>query len=284
MRTRTRPPKQGRSRPINLERSGLLAGGALLGLLLLAGMGAPRNWWTRNQNLSFRTYSASGLSPGMPVMISGYPVGRVQRLRLLNDAQVQVDLVVGADRRSMIGSRSRATLAQDTLLGQPYIAISPDLHDLGSATGGSATGASGDDVLIYEPSPGLASLIKELAASRIPLQEMIGSAARLAEQRLPQSLDQLDKALGSGTRLAQTLEQELVGKPTAMQQSLSSASGNLERTLNTLQTTLQEIQSLARSSNTLLQGISRSWLLQLLEPAQPNPPATRSPDPGPSAD
>jgi len=278
MRTRTRPPKQGRSRPINLERSGLLAGGALLGLLLLAGMGAPRNWWTRNQNLSFRTYSASGLSPGMPVMISGYPVGRVQRLRLLNDAQVQVDLVVGADRRSMIGSRSRATLAQDTLLGKPYIAISPDLGDLGSATR-----ASEDDVLIYEPSPGLANLIKELAASRLPLQEVIGSTAKLMQQRMPQSLDQLDRALSSGERLAQTLEQELVGRPQALQDSVNSATGSVERTLNTLQSTLQEIQSLARSSNALLQGISRSWLLQLLEPAKPTGPAAQSPDASPSA-
>lgn len=276
---RQRAQRRRRRGQHSLERHALLAGSALLGLLLVAGMGAPRNWWTRNQSLSFRTYSAAGLSPGMPVMISGFPVGRVQRIRLLSDAQVQVDLVVGTQQRAMIGSRSRATLAQDSLLGKPYIAISPDLNDLGS--GGSN---AGDDVLIYEPSPGLASLIKELAASRIPLQEVLTSAARLAETRLPQSLARLDRALGSGERLAQTLEQELVGQPQALQESVSSASGNLERTLTTLQSTLQEIQSLARSSNALLRGISRSWLLQWLEPARPGQPAEQSPDALPSRD
>lgn len=272
------PQRRRRRRPPNLERLSLLSGSGLLGLVLLAGMGAPRNWWTRTEMLSFRTYSAAGLSAGMPVMISGYPVGRVQRIRLLNDAQVQVDLAVGAGQRAMIGNRSRASLAQDSLLGKPYIAISPDL-------GGLAAGvrASDDDVLIYEPSPGLASLIKELAASRLPLQEVIGSSAKLIQQRMPQSLNQLDRTLTSGQRLAETLEQELVGQPKALQQSLSAAGGNLESTLNTLQSTLQEIQSLARSSNALLQGISRSWLLQLLEPAKPAAPAGQSPDASPSA-
>ena len=53
--------------PLDLEHWALLGGGAcLLGLLVLA-IGAPRNWWSRNLELNFRTYSAAGLQEGMPV-------------------------------------------------------------------------------------------------------------------------------------------------------------------------------------------------------------------------
>lgn len=268
-----------RHRDPNLEHRSLLTVCLALLVLVVAGMGAPRNWWTRNLELSFRTYSAAGLKPGMPVMISGYPVGRVQHIHLLPDAQVQVTLLVGATQEPMIGRRSRASLAQDSLLGSPYIAITPDLSDLGQR----AELANGE-ALIYEPSPGLNTLIKELAASRLPLQEVLTNTARLVEKRLPRSLETLERTLGSGERLANNLDRELVGRAGSLQTSVNAASSDLERTLNTVQSTLVEIQSLARSSNTLLQGLSRSWLMRMLEPATATPgPATPPAEPAPAA-
>jgi phospholipid/cholesterol/gamma-HCH transport system substrate-binding protein len=268
-----------RHRVANLEHRSLLAGAIAVLLLVVAGMGAPRNWWSRNLELSFRTYSAAGLRPGMPVMISGYPVGRVLRIRLLSDAQVQVTLLVGAAQEPMIGRRSRASLAQDSLLGSPYIAITPDLTDLGQR----AAVANGE-TLIYEPSPGLANLIRELAASRLPLEEVLSSTARLMEQRLPRSLDQLDRTLESGDRLAGGIERELVGRSGSLQTRIEGATANLERTLGSVEATLSDIQALARSSNSLLQGISRSWLLRLLDRAPATPgPAAPAAEPAPGA-
>jgi phospholipid/cholesterol/gamma-HCH transport system substrate-binding protein len=251
-----------RRRPLDLEHWGLLGGAAGLVALLVLGMGTPRNWWTRNLQLNFRTYSAAGLQEGMAVKISGFPVGRVQRISLLNDAQVHVTMEVAASRGPMVGRRSRATLAQDGLLNQPYIAISPDLTDLGNRDP-----LSSSDSLIFESSPDIATLIKGLAASRVPLQQMLTRAAGLVERRVPRSLDQLDRTLGSGERLATLLEREVVQGSGALQGRLTRATDNLETTLTTLQSTLLEIQSLARSSNSLLRGIQRSWLIQLLEPA-----------------
>jgi phospholipid/cholesterol/gamma-HCH transport system substrate-binding protein len=214
----------------------------------------------------------------MAVMISGYPVGQVQRIRLLNDAQVQVTLQVAKTQQPMIGPRSRASLAQDSLLSSPYIAITPDLHDLGRRDPGLQ-----GETLIYEPSPGMATLIKELAASRIPLQQVITSSARLVEQRMPRSLDQLDRTLNSGERLADGLERELVGRAGRLQSNVDTATGKLETTLANVQSTLSDIQALARSSNALLQGLSRSWLLRLLDPAPQQPgPAPLPVEPGPA--
>jgi phospholipid/cholesterol/gamma-HCH transport system substrate-binding protein len=285
-----------RRRALDLEHWGLLGGAAGLLALLVLGMGTPRNWWTRNLQLSFRTYSAAGLQEGMAVKISGYPVGRVQRIRLLNDAQVHVTLEIAASREPMVGRRSRATVAQDGLLNRPYITISPDLTDLGNRDP-----LSSGDSLIFETSPDIATLIKEVAASRVPLQQMLTRAAGLVERRVPRSLDQLDRTLGSGERLANLLEREVSQGSGALQGRVTRATDNLETTLTTLQSTLVEIQSLARSSNSLLQGIRRSWLIQLLEPAdtpassptitptQPSPgaaakPATRCPGGAPCRD
>lgn len=254
---------QRRTEP-NFEHRSLLAGSLLMLLVALVGIGGPRNWWSRNLQLSFRTSSAAGIKQGMPVMISGFPVGRVQRINLLPDAKVQVTLIVADEQRGMIGRQSRATLAQDTLLSSPYIAISPDLSGLGPGKG-RVEHAN----LIYEPSPDIASLIKDVAATRIPLQQMLSHSAALMQKRLPRSLDQLDATLGSGQRLANTLERELVGQSGSLSSSVSGATSNLERTLNSVQQTLQEIQTLARSSNALLQNLNRSWLMQLLEPATP---------------
>ena len=255
-------PRQRLPHPLNLERLVLLSGSLVLGLMTVAGMGTPRNWWTQNRELHFSTADASGLRLGMPVKIAGYPVGRVRQIQLLNDAQVLVTLSVGAEQERMIGRRSRATLTQDNLLEKSYIAISPDLDQ---PSGGSAR----DKTLDYVPSPSLATVIRELASSRIPLQKVIGNTAVLMDKRLPHSLDQLDRTLISGQHLAGSVERELVGRPGDLRQNLSRATDNLERTLSAVQTTLGEIQTLARSTNGLLQTLSRSWLLQLLQPATP---------------
>ncbi len=264
-----------RPRPFDLEHWGLLGGGATLLALLVLAMGTPRNWWTRNLQLNFRTYSAAGLQEGMAVKISGFPVGRVQRIRLLNDAQVQVTLEIAASRQGMVGRRSRATVAQDGLINRPYIAISPDLSALGHRDP-----ISSGDTLIFESSPDIATLIKEVASSRVPLQQMLTRAGSLVEQRVPRSLDQLDRTLGSGERLANLLEREVAQGSGSLQGRVARATDNLETTLTTLQGTLVEIQSLARSSNSLLQGIRRSWLMQLLEPAGTPPLNPAAPLPG----
>ena len=264
-----------RSRPFDLEHWTRLGGAASLLVLLVLAVGNPRNWWSRNLQLNFRTYSAAGLQEGMAVKISGFPVGRVQRIRLLNDAQVQVTLEIAASRQGMVGRRSRATVAQDGLINRPYIAITPDLSALGHRDP-----ISSGDTLIFESSPDIATLIKEVASSRVPLQQMLTRAGSLVEQRVPRSLDQLDRTLGSGERLANLLEREVAHGSGSLQGRVARATDNLETTLTTLQGTLVEIQSLARSSNSLLQGIRRSWLIQLLEPAGTPPLNPAPPSPG----
>ncbi len=266
-----------------LQGVALLAGGAVLLAAYLTSMGTSRNWWKPSVGLQFRTYSAAGLKAGMAVKISGFAVGRVRSLQLRPDGQVLVDLDLGESYRPMVGRRSRASLAQDSLLGNPYVAISPDPTSVGSAGIGSG------EVIVYDPSPDLKSLLIELAETRIPLQKALGASARLAGRRIPATLNELDRTLVASRQLATSLRRE-AGSTAAqlrhttgtVQQVLSDSAGTGERTLPLLLQTLQELNAMATNTNTLVRRIQQSWLFDLVspptdQPAPAAPPATQSP-------
>lgn len=240
----------------SLESWALIGGAAVLLLVAIGGIGAPRQWWGRNLELTLDTTSAAGLSPGMAVKVAGYPVGRVQRIQLLQGGRIQVKLSVEASRVNLIGPRSQVSVVQDSLLSRSYIALSTDPQNLQQQQRLLKDGLN----LAYRPTPGIPALIDELAGSRLALQQGIEGATALVQQRLPRSLDQLDRTLQGGQQLTASLQQDLGS-------DLRSTSTNLNQTLSQLQSTLQQVHALAASSNQLLGNLNRSWLLQLLQPA-----------------
>lgn len=269
-----------------LQGLALLAGGVVLLATYFTSMGTSRNWWSPAVGLQFRTYTAAGLKPGMAVKISGFAVGRVRRLQLKPDGQVLVDLDLGESYRAMVGRRSRASLAQDSLLGTPYVAISPDP----AAVGGAGIGSG--EAIVYDPSPDPKSLLIELAETRIPLQKALGASARLAGRRIPATLNELDRTLVASRQLATSLRREagstaaqLRSTTGTVQQVLSDSAGTGERTLPLLLQTLQELNAMATNTNTLVRRIQQSWLFDLVsppadQPAPAAPPAGQSPAAG----
>ena len=176
-----------------------LAGGlGLLGVFVV-GIARAGNWLAPSVRLQFRTLDAAGLQTGMAVRISGFAVGQVRRILLQSDAQVLVELELRDPYRSMVGRRSRAELAQVGLLGDPYIAITPDPAAVGQPPIGDG------ETLVFTSRPGLDELLTEVASSRIPLQRALSSGLDLAETRLPRSLDQLDRTLSATRQLAERL-------------------------------------------------------------------------------
>lgn len=246
-----------------LESWALISSAAVLLLIAIGGIGAPRHWWGRNLELTLHTTSAAGLTPGMPVKVAGYSVGRVQRIQLLESSRILVKLSVEASRAGLIGPRSQVSLGQDTLLGGSYIALSTDPQHPQAQQRLLAR----DLNLTYRPVPGIPTLLNELAGSRLALQQGIDGATALVQKRLPRSLDELDRTLQGGQRLTNTLEQELGGKAGAISNDLRATSTNLNQTLSQLQSTLEQVHALAESSNQLLGNLNRSWLLRLLQPA-----------------
>lgn len=276
----------------SLQGLALVAGGALLLGTYLTSMGLSRHWWRPAVGLQFRTYTAAGLRPGMAVKISGFTVGRVRSLELQPDGQVLVDLDLGASYRTMVGRRSRATLAQDSLLGNLYVAISADPASIGQA------GVGRGEVIVYDPRPDLQTLLTELAETRIPLQKALGAGTGLASQRIPATLDELDRTLAASRRLASSLQRD-AGSTTAqlrqttaqlgrttdtVQQVLTHSASSGERTLPLLLQTLQELNAMATNTNTLVRRIQDSWLFELVSPpADPPGPAAKPAEQSPAS-
>ena len=262
-----RQPRQRRLGPW-LESQALRAGSlALLGLLAL-GMGSQRAWWTRHTPVSLEVASAAGLSAGMGVRVSGFPIGRVEQISLLPNARVRVNLSLMADKLPLIGPASRASLAQDNLLSPAYIAISPDPAGAAARRPGTPPPR-----LRFEASADLMDLITDLAQSRLTFEQMLRHTSSLMEHRLPHSLDALDRTLGSGSTLADTLRQEVMRGSASLQGRVETTGSQVSQTLTQLQSTLVDVQALVRDSNNLMRDIRHSGLMQLLEPATPKPEA-----------
>ena len=261
-----------------------LAGGlGLLGVFVV-GIARAGNWLAPSVRLQFRTLNAAGLQTGMAVRISGFAVGQVRRILLQSDAQVLVELELRDPYRSMVGRRSRAELAQVGLLGDRYIAITPDPAAVGQPPIGDG------ETLVFSSRPDLDDLLTEVASSRIPLQRALSSGLNLAETRLPRSLDQLDRTLSATRQLAERLaadtrrssgelnrtllatrqlSERLEGRADRTTAELSALIRRLESTESEtrplLLTTLRELTTMAKATNRLVKTLNESWLIELID-------------------
>jgi phospholipid/cholesterol/gamma-HCH transport system substrate-binding protein len=261
-----------------------LAGAVGLLGLFVVGIARAGNWLIPSVRLQFRTLDAAGLQTGMAVRISGFAVGQVRRILLQPDAQVLVELELRDPYRSMVGRRSRAELAQTGLLGDRYIAITPDPAAVGQPPIGDG------ETLVFTSRPDLDDLLAEVASSRIPLQRAVSSGLNLAERRVPRSLDQLDRTLGATRRLATRLEADAQRSSSELNRTLaatrqlaerleSRADGTaadlsaLIRRLESTETqtrplllqTLRELTTMASTTNRLVKTLNESWLFELID-------------------
>ena len=284
----------------------LLLGGAGLLVLYLGAMGGSRHWWRPALDLEFHAATAAGLQPGMQVRISGIPVGRVRSLELLPDARVRVRLSVGLPYQGLIGRTSLASLAQDSLLASPYVAIQPEAGRFDGDRQGGRT-------IVYRPPADLQAMLSDVAALPAPLRQALGAGTGLAARRIPASLDALDRTLATGRQAVGSLQRDAgslqrdLGRSSAavtasatavsrgaaavsqaadqVRSSSQSASRLLrdtaesrEQLLPVLLQTLRELHAITGSTNQLMQRLQGSWLLELLAPASDRPaPATSPP-------
>ncbi len=261
-----------------------LAGAVGLLGLFVVGIARAGNWLTPSVRLQFRTLDAAGLQTGMAVRISGFAVGQVRRIVLQPDAQVLVELELRDPYRSMVGRRSRAELAQMGLLGDSYIAITPDPAAVGQPPIGDG------ETLVFTSRPDLEDLLTEVASSRIPLQRAVSSGLSLAETRLPRSLDELDRTLVASRRLATRLETDAQRSSSELNRTLAATRALAERlegradgtaadlsalikrlestetqTRPLLLQTLRELTTMAATTNRLVKTLNESWLFELID-------------------
>jgi len=290
--------------------SGLFLGsGLLLLIVLLIGVGREQHWGERSFRVHLRTPTAQGLKPGMVVKLSGLPVGRVTDLSLQEDATVAIELRIDERYRRLIGPKSLAYQSQDGLVGDNYIALTPQPQ--ATAPGGARTRQ--DLSLRYQPSLDPRQVLLDLAQARLELSSTLRHASQVAGRDLPLALTDLRSTLRQTNRVAGqdvplllgdfrrtldrvgqlsgTLDREAASTAPRLRQTLSEASRTgQEARQATLQaqallregspvliSTLKEIQSLTATTNRLLDLLVGS---KLLGPEPESGPSVRPPEAG----
>lgn len=259
-----------------------IVGAIALLTVLLIGMAREQMWMLVSQPVQFLTKDANGLSPGLPVRLSGFPIGRVDRVELRHDATVRVTLSIQPAYRSMLGPRSRVRLDQEGLMGMSYLDVTADPSD--AAVGTAAL------VVHYDSPVDVKDLIVDLAESRIPLNRLLNRTATIAETSLPQTLRGVDRTIVAAGDLSRSLQRQSdltafqarqtlqtyqdLGR--AGQRSLTTSNEDLGALLPLVRDTLVDVRITAQTSRRLIDRLSESWVIPLLEGPGPQLPAERS--------
>lgn len=229
------------------ERFIFLGSGVLLATLVLLGIAREQQWGTRWVPLHLLTRTAEGLRSGQEVRISGIAVGTVQKLQLQPDAKVKVTLRVQQTHADLIGPKSVASLGQEGLVGDHFVAITadPQRDRAGAALAGRT--------VPYEQPLAINTLVRRLVDTQTELQATLRNTTRLTGRDLPATLSSVSK-------LAGTVERSTAATTPQLQDSLQE----LRQTMQQLRQTLQQVSSTGSSA----EQTSRQ-AQQLLQQSQP---------------
>ncbi|MEA5422784.1 MlaD family protein [Synechococcus sp. CCY9202] len=268
------PPR----RPVVSRLSWLFIIGALLmGGWVVRGMVMEQLRWRNSFEARMRTRDATGIWPGVHVTLSGYRIGRVDRVQLGPDGVVAVDLRIVERYRSLLGPRSRAYGTRPGVIGDSEIAITADPSPPGSAL------ARTDLLIPYDPPTDVADLLQELAQTRLQLDRTLQSTVKVVEKDLPGAIGRFNGTLADVSRLAGTLNRE-TGSTAAVTrdtlrayqrtgaevgQTSTRVDAVLQKTTPELVGALREIRRFTAGTNRLLEMFAAPLLV--------DPPAEQEP-------
>ena len=108
------------------DRLLFLGSGLLILMALLVGLARAQRWGTRYVDVYIQAKDVNGLKRGEEIRIAGIPVGQVGRLQLTDQGKVTVQLQIDDSKAFLVGPSSKVRLAQEGLMGNPYVVISAD--------------------------------------------------------------------------------------------------------------------------------------------------------------
>lgn len=275
----------------------LLLTGAFIGLVAY-----KQGWFLHQQPIHFITPNALGLNKGMPVKLHGFTVGSVNDMQL-TDGGVDVKLLIMSDYLKRIPQGSRARHAREAgVIGASVIDIVP-----GKGTEPLAEGA----LIQFEPARGITEIVDDFRRQAIPafteLKQAMGQVTqagqditqilaglrrevdqmpathravrKLVEEATTATADlsyQTTATLDAVERVASTVEHAvpmLSQKLATGIESIDAAAGQLKKTGEAAQATIQEAQvtlknaqplldrseSAAREANDVLTAAKRVW-------------------------
>jgi ABC-type transporter Mla subunit MlaD len=153
---RLSPKTQGQQR----DRLLFLGSGLLLVIAVLMGFAKAQRWGTRYVDVYIQSSDVNGLTNGEDIRIAGIVAGQVGTMRLNDQGEVKVTLKIEANKSHLIGPSSKASLAKEGLIGEPYLVITADPRPREQAEEIEGLRIS------YEEPININELVKKLASSQ----------------------------------------------------------------------------------------------------------------------
>lgn len=140
----------------NLERKiGIFVLGSLFVFCaIIITIGVEQDIFTSKSKVYFFTTTGTGIFSGMDVKLSGFKIGKVEKISLDNNAMVKVVMLINSDYMKWIKIDSKSYLKKEDLIGDSIIEISR-----GSDT---SIQVSGDAIIPFEREKGLVGIADDL--------------------------------------------------------------------------------------------------------------------------
>ncbi|MBI3571713.1 MAG: MCE family protein [Gammaproteobacteria bacterium] len=184
------------------KKIGLFVIIALLGIVLaIVAVGIQHDVFSPKTRLFFITDSGQSIDEGMAVKLSGFNIGKVEKLELTDDAKVRVTLSILRSYMKWVKGDSKARLLKEGVIGANVIEISPGSDKEKSLEHNA--------LIAFERERGLGQVVDQLYAEVIPLIEDLKRVARRADTLLaglPGTQQKLDDALTSAKKNFDNLE------------------------------------------------------------------------------
>ncbi len=184
------------------KKIGLFVIIALLGIVLtVVAVGIQHDVFSPKTRLFFITDSGQSIDEGMAVKLSGFNIGKVEKLELTDDAKVRVTLSILRGYMKWVKSDSKARLIKEGVIGANVIEITPGSD--------KEKTLEHDTQIAFERERGLGQVVDQLYAEVIPLIDDLKRVARRADTLLaglPATQQKLDETLTSAKKNFENLE------------------------------------------------------------------------------
>lgn len=208
---------------------------------ILVSFAKAQRWGTSYIDLYITANDVNSLSSGEDVRIAGIPIGKIGTLHLTNQGKVKVQLKIESSHAHLIGTNSKVRLAQEGLIGDPYLTISADPRPQkdGIAINGST--------ISYVEPISVDSLLTQLSASQQELHTTLRNTSALTAKD-----GSITTAFEASKQLATSLSKEVNSTAPVVRESISSISNDIDAVSKSTERVENSIESLITTTQPLM--------------------------------
>ena len=234
---RLSPKRKGQHR----DRLLFLGSGLFLVIFVLVGFAKAQRWGTRYVDVYIQASDVNGLNHGEDIRIAGIVAGQVGTMHLNDQGEVKVKLKIEANKSHLVGLSSKASLAKEGLIGEPYLVITADPRPREQAQ--EIEGRT----IAYEEPINIDVLLKELASSQQLLNVTLRNTTALTAAD-----GSISTAFNSTRRLAESLQKEVAATAPLVRESMTSVAKDLQAVSDSTTAVEQDTRSLIETTQPLV--------------------------------